>query len=319
MPFLRRLAYAPLVLIAVTFVTYGVPRVLRPDKYPGENFVTGLAGDVNRALLHLDFGNSVILPGHPSVHGLWVDGLMWDLWLITGGLLIGALGGVAAGIWCSRRPRALRSRLVEWAAMAAFCSPIFFTGLFILFLFNSTYGRIPLPWFFDAEPNWAQPWTNPWDWFRALFVPWLVLAAPLGAMCLRLTLSETREAMDEDFVRTAEAKGVAPNDIVRRHAAPLSYPGTLSLIAVSAPLLITNMVLIERVFSVPGFFRYFWRAAGHANFSLNVKSNPPLPDFPLLCALGLWTAVLLIVIGLIADWLVSFVDPHVRTSSAQAW
>jgi peptide/nickel transport system permease protein len=159
----------------------------------------------------------------------------------------------------------------------------------------------------------------PWDWFRQLLVPWIVLAAPLGAMCLRLTLSITREAMDEDFVRTAEAKGVSSNDIVRRHAAPLSYPGTLSLIAVSAPLLITNMVLIERVFSVPGFFRYTWRAAGHANFSFNVKSNPPLPDFPLLCALGLWTAVLLIVIGLVADWLMSLIDPHVRTSAAQAW
>jgi peptide/nickel transport system permease protein len=253
------------------------------------------------------------------VHGLWVSGLLWDLWLVTGGLVIGAAVGIAAGIYCARRPGSLRSRAVEWAAMAAFCSPIFFTGLFVLFLFNSTYGRVPLPWFFDAEPSWAQPWTNPWDWFRALLVPWLVLAAPFAAMCLRLTLSETREAMDEDFVRTAEAKGIGHKDIVRRHAAPLSYPGTLSLVAVSAPLLITNAVLIERVFSVPGFFRYTWRAAGHANFSFNVKSNPPLPDFPLLCALGLWTAVLLIVIGLIADGMVSLIDPHVRTSSAQAW
>ena len=49
-----------------------------------------MTSDVNRALLHFDFGNSVILPGNPSVHSLWVDGLMWDLWLITGGLLIGA-------------------------------------------------------------------------------------------------------------------------------------------------------------------------------------------------------------------------------------
>ena len=306
-------------LLAVTFVTYGVPRILRPDRYPGEQFVSGVAGDVNRALLHFDFGNSIILPGNPAVHDLWVAGLMWDLWLLIGGLLVGAVGGIVVGIWCARRPRSLRSRAVEAAAMAAYCSPIFFTGLFVLFLFNSTYGRVPLPWFFDAAPSWAQPWTNPWDWFRALLVPWLVLAAPLGAMCLRLTLSETREAMDEDFVRTAEAKGVAPNDIVRRHAAPLSYPGTLSLIAVSAPLLITNMVLIERVFSVPGFFRYLWRAAGHANFSGNVKSNPPLPDFALLCALGLWGAVLLIVIGLVADGIVSLIDPHVRTSPARAW
>jgi peptide/nickel transport system permease protein len=314
LPFLRRLAFAPVVLVAVTFVTYAVPRVLRPDRYPGENFFTGVAGDVNRALLHLDFGYSVILPGGPPVHDLWVDGLIWDVWLLVGGLFVGAAGGIAAGIWCARRPRSLRSRAVEAAAMVAFCSPIFFTGLFILFLFNSTYGRVPLPWFFDAEPNWAQPWTNPWDWFRALLVPWLVLGAPLGAMCLRLTLSETREAMDEDFVRTAEAKGIAPKAVVRRHAAPLSFPGTLSFLAVSAPLLITNMVLIERVFSVPGFFRYTWRAAGHANFG-----QDPVPDFALLCALGLWGAVLLIVIGLVADAVVSLIDPHVRTSSAQAW
>jgi peptide/nickel transport system permease protein len=319
LPFLRRLAFAPLVLVAITFITYGVPRILRPDRYPGENFFTGVTSDVDRALLHLDFGNSVILPGGPAVHDLWVDGLIWDLWLLTGGLFIGAAGGIAAGIWCARRPGSLRSRAVEAAAMVAFCSPIFFTGLFILFLFNSTYGRVPLPWFFDAAPSWEQPWTNPWEWFRALLVPWLVLAAPLGAMCLRLTLAETREAMDEDFIRTAEAKGIGHKDIVRRHAAPLSYPGTLSFLAVSAPLLITNMVLIERVFSVPGFFRYTWRAAGHANFSSNVMSNPPLPDFALLCALGLWGAFLLIVIGLVADGLVSLIDPHVRTSSAQAW
>jgi ABC-type dipeptide/oligopeptide/nickel transport system permease component len=74
------------------------------------------------------------------------------------------------------------------------------------------------------------------------------------------------------------------------------------------------MVLIERVFSVPGFFRYTWRAAGHANFG-----QDPVPDFALLCALGLWGAVLLIVIGLVADAVVSLIDPHVRTSSAQAW
>jgi peptide/nickel transport system permease protein len=198
--------------------------------------------------------------------------------------------------------------------MAAYCSPVFFTGLFLLSMFNPIYGRIPLPLFFDAEPQFSPPWDAPWDWFRALLVPWLVLAAPLGAMCLRLTVSATREAMGEDFIRTAAAKGVPPNAVVRRHAAPLSYPATVSFVGVSAPLLITNMVLVERVFSVPGFFRYTWRAAGHANFG-----QEPVPDFALLCALGLWGALLLIILGLIADGVVSLIDPHVRTSAAQAW
>jgi peptide/nickel transport system permease protein len=150
--------------------------------------------------------------------------------------------------------------------------------------------------------------------FRQLLVPWIVLAAPLGAMCLRLTLATTREAMDEDFVRTAAAKGVAHDQVARRHAAPLSYPGTFSLVGVSAPLIITNMVLVERILSVPGFFRFTWRAAGHPK-----PGTDPVPDFPLLCALGLWGAVLLIVLGLIADGIVSRLDPRVRTASAQAW
>jgi peptide/nickel transport system permease protein len=317
LPFLRRLAFAPIVLVVVAAVTYGMPRVLRPDMFPGESFVPGLAHDLNRVFFHLDFGCAVLLRGCPSIYDLWLNGVWWDLWLLVGGVVFGACGGILAGMWCARRPGSLPARLLESAAMAAYCAPVFFVGLFVLWLFNPVYGRIPLPFFFDAEPRWVQPWTAPWDWFRQLLVPWLVLGAPLGAMCLRLTLSITREAMDEDFVRTAEAKGVHPHDIVRHHAAPLSFPGTFSFIAVSAPLIITNLVLVERTLSVPGFFKYTWRAAGHEN--LSVAARDPMPDFPLLCALALWAAVLLIVLGLIADGIVSRLDPRVRLSHGRAW
>jgi peptide/nickel transport system permease protein len=315
--FLRRLLFAPVVLVAVGAVTYGLPRILRPDRYPGESFFPGLWHDLDRAFLHLDFGCAVMLRGCPSIHDLWVNGLAWDLWLLGGGVVLATAGGILAGVWCARRPGSLRARGVEAAAMTAYCAPVFFVGLFALYLFNPIYGRVPLPFFFDAEPKWVQPWNAPWDWFRQLLVPWIVLGAPLGAMCLRLTLSVTREAIDEDFVRTARAKGIHPHDIVRRHAAPMSYPGTFSFIAVSAPLTITNMVLVERTLSVPGFFKYTWRAAGHEN--LSVAARDPVPDFALLCALGLWGAVLLIVVGLIADGIVSLFDPRVRMSSGRAW
>jgi peptide/nickel transport system permease protein len=314
MPFLRRIAFAPIVLVVVVAVTYAVPRVLRPDMFPGEGFFPGVGQDLQRVFFHLDFGCAGILAGCPKIHDLWLNGVWWDLWLLAGGVVIGTASGILAGVWCARRPRSLRARALEASAMAAYCAPVFFVGLFVLYLFNPIYGRIPLPFFFDAEPKWVQPWDAPWDWFRQLLVPWIVLGAPLGAMCLRLTLSITREAMDEDFVRTAEAKGVHPHDIVRRHAAPLSFPGTFSFIAVSAPLIITNMVLVERTLSVPGFFKYTWRASGHAN-----PLRDPTPDFPLLCALGVWGAVLLIVVGLLADAIVSRLDPRVRSSDAQAW
>jgi peptide/nickel transport system permease protein len=225
MPLLRRLAFAPIVLLVVAAVTYGTPRILRPDLFQGEAFIPGLARQLERVFLHLDFGCAGILPGCPSIHDLWVSGLVWDLWLLAGALVIGVPAGILAGIWCARRPRSLAARAVEAAALTAYCAPVFFVGLFLLWLFNPIYGRVPLSAFFDAEPHWIVPWDSPWDWFRMLLVPWLVLAAPLAAMCLRLTLSETREAMDEDFVRTASAKGIRPTAVVRRHAAPLSFPG----------------------------------------------------------------------------------------------
>jgi peptide/nickel transport system permease protein len=318
MPFLRRLAFAPVVFLVVAACTYGVPRILLPELFPGEGALAGIARDLNRALLHLDFGCAEVLPGCPSIHDLWVQGMAWDLWLIGGALVLGVATGIPAGVWCARRPRSLRARALESAAAVAYCAPVFFVGLLILWLFNPIYGQLPLPAFFDAEPRWVSPWNAPWDWFRQLLVPWIVLAAPLAAMCLRLTLASTREAMDEDFVRTAAAKGVDRDGIVRRHAAPLSYPGTFSFVGVSTPLIITNMVLVELTLSVPGFFRYTWRAAGHAR-PLRRGLADSVPDLPLLCALTLWGAVLLIVVSLIADGIVSRIDPRVRTSSAQAW
>jgi peptide/nickel transport system permease protein len=317
MPFLRRLAFAPVVLVVVAAVTYGTPRVLRPDRYPGEGLVSGIGRDLDRVFLHLDFGCAVMLRGCPSIHDLWVRGLVYDLWLLAGALVIGTAGGILTGVWCASHSRTLRARALEASASLALCAPVFFVGLFVLYAFNPTYGWLPLPAFFDAEPAWVSPWSAPWDWFRQLLMPWLVLAAPLGAMCLRLTLLATREAMDEDFVRTARAKGLGPAGVVRGHAAPISFPGTFSFVGVSAPLIITNMVLVERTFSVPGFFKYTWRAAGHEN--LSVAARDPVPDFAMLCALGLWGAVLLIVLGLIADAIVSRLDPRVRMSSAQAW
>ena len=76
------------------------------------------------------------------------------------------------------------------------------------------------------------------------------------------------------------------------------------------------MVLVERTLSVPGFFEYTWRAAGHANPPVTARYPP---DFALLCALALWGAVLLIVLGLIADGIVSRLDPRVRMASGRAW
>jgi peptide/nickel transport system permease protein len=304
-PLARRLAFAPVVLVIVAALTYGTPRVLRPELYPGQTVLGGVLDDLDRAFLHFDFGVACGWRGCPQITDMWDRGVAWDLWLLSGGLIIGVVAGVGAGLWCAGRPRTLPARLLEATSVVLVCAPVYVVGLLLLKLFNPTFGILPLPAFFDADPTWVSPFTEPWDWFRQLLIPWLVLAAPLAAMCLRLTLNTTIETLGEDYVRTAVGKGVPKRRIVRRHAAPASYLTTASFVGISVPLLITNLILVERTLSVPGFLRHTWKALGNT-------TPDAAPDFPMICALTVWGTVLIIILGLIGDAVLPWLDPRVR-------
>jgi peptide/nickel transport system permease protein len=316
-PLLRRLAFAPLVVLVVAAVTYAMPRVLRPELYGPDrpSVLSGTVHDVGRVFLHFDFGRACNWRGCPHIVDMWDRGVAWDLWLLAGGLIIGTVGGVLAGLWCVRRPRSLPSRTVESSAMVLFCAPVYVVSLLLLKTFSPDFGTFPLPAFFDATPTWVTPWGAPWDWFRQLLVPWLVLAAPLGAMCLRLTLNTTLETMNEDYVRTGTAKGLTPRRVVLRHAAPASYVTTASFVGISIPLLVTNLVLVERTLAVPGFLRHTWKALGNPDSGHDRLNDLPIqPDFPMLCAITVWGCVLIVVLGLISDMVMPWLDPRIRAS-----
>jgi len=307
-----RLAWAALTFVAVAALTFLTPRVLRPDYYPGQGVVSGVLHDLERLFFHFDLGRAWLWAGSPEISVMLQRNFEADLWLLGGAMLIGVGSGVVGGLWCAARRRSLASRLLEGSAMLLYCTPVYVLGLLLLLAFNPIFGSWPLPAFFEAEPIWARPWSEPWDWFRTLLVPWLVLAAPIGAMVLRLTLATVIESLDEDYVRTAYGKGLGSRRVILRHAAPSSYVTTASFVAVSIPLIVSNMVLVERVLSVPGFFRFTWKALGHIE---------PMPefhtrDYPMLQAMTLWGAFLIIVSGLILDAVLHRLDPRIRASTA---
>jgi peptide/nickel transport system permease protein len=302
---LRRVIFAAACVVAVVVIAYGMMRVLRPELYPGEGLLEGTWSDLDRTLLHFEFGGACMFVGCPPIRDLWMRGYGADLWLLGGAFVIGIAGGVAGGVWCAMRPRTLSARLLEAGAMLLYCTPVYVMGLALLLVFNPVFGAVALPWFFDPN-SYASPLESPWDWFRSLLFPWLIVAAPLGAACLRLTLAGIVDALDEDYVRTGVAKGVRRRDVVRRHAAPASYPSVASLVGISVPTIVTNMVLVEWVFSVPGFFRHTKRAIG--------KAVPPVIDIPTLQALALWAAVIIVVVSLLADLALARLDPRVRTA-----
>ena len=96
--------------------------------------------------------------------------------------------------------------------------------------------------------------------------------------------------------------------MVRRHAAPSTLVTVASLFGASAPIMVTNMVFVEYVFSVPGFFRHTKRALGQA------PGWPPTIDIPTLQALALWASVLIVALSLLADLAIVRLDPRVRSA-----
>jgi peptide/nickel transport system permease protein len=301
-------------LVAVAVVIYGGLRILRPDLYPpGDSLLGGIVHDLNRALLHLDWGCAP--PGgtgsgaRPSgkclpVRVLWQRGMAADIWLLVGSIVVGGVGGVLAGLWCAGHPRTRVARVLQAGAALVYCAPAYVVGLALLYLFNPDTGFVHLPFFFDAAPRWASPLTDPWTWLRTLLVPWLVLAAPLAGMCLRLTLAMAREITEEDYVRTAVAKGLAPGRVIRRHVGRPTFGATVSFAPVTLPLFLTNVMLVERVFSVQGFYHFVWDAIGN--------NDESAINLPIIITAALWTTVLLIVLGIIADAIVGRLDPRVH-------
>jgi peptide/nickel transport system permease protein len=302
---LRRAVSGAIVVFAVAAVAYGSYRGLRPELFPGDPWLISTWRDVERALLHLDLGQACGWPGCPSIRTMWARGAAADLWMLAGAVAIGVAAGVGGGLWCARHPGSRAARALEGAAMLAVCAPVYVVGLLLLIAFHPVFGLIHVPGVFDADGDtYASPFTHPWGWLRTLLIPWLVAAAPIAGYLLRATVALVREELGADHVRTARAKGVPLRRIFLRHAAPPTFVGNAGLVWGLAPTIITNLVLVEWVFSVPGFFFNTKRALG--------KADPPVVDVPMLQAQAIWGAVLIVALGAAADLVVLRLDPRVR-------
>jgi peptide/nickel transport system permease protein len=220
-------------------------------------------------------------------------------------MLLGVVGGIAGAVFCASRPRSAATRAVEATGLLFYSLPAYLFGFGLLLLFDPTFGVFPLPVFFH-QLDYEEPFADPWAFVEAMVVPWSVLALPFAAVVMRLMQAGMLQTLETDYVRAASARGLSRRRVIRRHAAPPSYLTVASLIATWIPSFVTNMVLVEFVFYVPGFFGQTKRALGQ------IKELPPGYDIPMLEALALWAAVLIVVTSALADCALIMLDPRVR-------
>jgi ABC-type dipeptide/oligopeptide/nickel transport system permease component len=293
----RRLLFAAVALVAVAVIVYVMFDV--PHR-------------LERVFFHLDFGVSCAYPGCPAITVLWGRTWLTDVYLLLGGLVLGVTTGLAAAAFCATRPRTLATRTIETLALILYSMPVYLFALGLLLLFEPTFGLLPSPVFFHPQ-DYAAPLENPWRFFEAMLVPWILVAAPFGAVVMRLARVAIVAEIDSDYVRTAAAKGLPRREVLRQAARP-SYASVASLVGGWVPTFVTNMVLVEFVFFIPGFLGLSRRAFGQAESSLVPHEPLGHIDIPMVQALALWTGLLIVLVSALADVVLVMLDPRVRAT-----
>jgi peptide/nickel transport system permease protein len=313
---IRRLLWSVLLLFVVSFVVFLVfytlpssdPALLRAGRNPDPALVKilnkryGLDKPfyvqfwfyIKALVLHFDFGRSYqnnvdvrpyIFERLPATISLAIGGAV--VWLLVG-IPIGIIAAVKRGTWIEK--------VAMGIALVGISAPVYWLGLVSIYLFSTDIGKFPI---FDATGNYANLWDNPSQWFSSLILPWLVLATTFAAVYARFMRSNLVDVLDEDYIRTARAKGLKERNVVFRHGVRSAITPIITIFGLDLGILFGGAILTETVFNIPGI--------GRTAFDAIQKS-----DLPIVQGTVLIGAMAIILFNLVVDVLYAFVDPRVR-------
>jgi peptide/nickel transport system permease protein len=213
--------------------------------------------------------------------------------LAIGAAVIWLLAGIGIGVLSALRRGSFFDRSAMTIALAGVSLPVFFTAVLSLAVFRDS-----IPIFPDAGTYipFAQ---NPLQWAEALVLPWVTLAFLYAALYARLTRAGMLETMNEDFIRTARAKGLPERTVVVKHGLRATLTPLVTIFGMDLGLLLGGAVLTETAFSLPGL--------GH--FAIDAIQNNDLPE---ILGVVMLAGFFVVVANLIVDVLYAIIDPRVR-------
>ena len=241
-------------------------------------------------LLHGDLGRS-IRNQEPVIENV---GRRIGPSLQLAGLAMGIALVVATpiGILSAARRNSPLDRAGTTFALFGICMPNFLLALILIFVFGVSLRWLPISGYVD-------PLEEPLDGLRSLTLPAITLGLALAAVITRTLRSSMLEALSEDYVRTARAKGLSDAAVVRRHALRNALIPVVTVMGVNVGHLVAGAVLTETVFAWPGLGRLIFEAILHR-------------DYPVMLGGLLLTSVFVVVGNLLADLACALIDPRIR-------
>ena len=310
---IRRLIGAVLVLIAVSFITY-----LIFIKIPGGDPATRIAGrtatdqniaDIREKLRLNDpfyeqywammkslFSGSLvsyssqlnvvdqIKAGIPATFSLCIGAAI--IWLFFG-ILVGIIAAVNAGRW--------PDTAITILALIGISMPVFWLGIIARYFFAQGH-----PLSFMPDGGYVPFTSNPWQWFTHLLMPWFVLAILFIGFYGRVLRSNILDTINEDYVRTAKAKGLPYKRVMVKHVLRNSLIPIVTLFGLDfAAVIGGSAILTETVFDLKGVGWY----AAQAVQSL---------DLPPIIGVTIYATFFIVLFSVVVDFLYAYLDPRIR-------
>lgn len=210
--------------------------------------------------------------------------------LALGAMLIAIVFGVTIGIISSLKPGSLLDKGSMILALAGISAPVFWVGLMLMLIFGV--------WL-----KWLPP--TGYGGLKYLILPALALGTRSAAYLARLTRATMLEVMNQDYIRTARAKGLPEWMVVLKHALPNTLVPIITVIGTDFGSYLSGAVLTESIFGWPGIGRFALEAI--------LKR-----DFPVIQGTVLFMAIIFILANLIVDLLYGLIDPRIRTGRKHA-
>lgn len=258
-----------------------------------------------------DFGASTkVQPGRSAME-IFLERFPATIELALGALLIAVIVAIPLGYLAARRRGGVLDNLSVIGSLVGVAVPVFFLAFLLKYYFAIKLGWLPVSGrqevdatrvtgFFVLDGLLTQEWDASWDALKHLVLPSIALASIPFAMIFRITRASVLDVLDEDYVRTAESKGLSHRVVRGRHVMRNALLPIITAVGLQTGALLGGAVLTETVFNFPGI--------GQA-LSQSFSGR----DFAVLQLLILAAAIVYVLVNLVVDVLYAVVDPRVRT------
>ena len=317
---IRRLLWACFLFIAVTLVTYvifflapanpervicggerarpGCLEKVRDELALDKPIVVQYGKFLQRLVIDRDLGKSYIT--EQKVNTIIGNAAPVTASLVFGGAVLWMMIGLSIGIFSALRPRSLLDRAAMVFVLIGVSAHPVWIGLILSYFFGAKLGWTPITGYCDAfSPPPGLGCGGIVDWAWHMILPWMTFALLFSALYVRMVRANVLETMNEDFVRTARAKGAPESRVMRSHILRNALLPVVTMLGMDIGIALGGAIFTEAVFTLPGLGRTAVVAIDQY-------------DLPIVQGVVVFGTLAIIVFNLVVDILYAWIDPRIR-------